>query len=92
MSRHIDNVVLLGTLLERFETALNILTQVVKEAEGRPQWSFLQSRMTDLEARIGRLCEDTQVALFHKAGVYAPAVVPVPPARKRAAAAALEVA
>lgn len=75
MSRHIDNISLLASMQGRLDTALRTLEQVVSEAGDRPQWTFLQARMVELEVRIAALCEDMQVAIFTSKGYYQPVLV-----------------
>lgn len=71
MSSHNHNVIGMAEMHDRMTRALNLMEQMTRECEGKPNWSFLQSRARDLEARIAALCEDTQVQLFDRHGFYA---------------------
>lgn len=72
MTQHDRGVANLAELVDRYQRALNVMEGITREAEGRPDWRFLQSRVRELENRIQALCEGAQVAMFERQGFYAP--------------------
>lgn len=63
----------LAALFARLDQAHRLLDHVAREG-GRPgaDWRFLDSRMRDLETRIGAICEDAQVLLLDRLGYSQP--------------------
>lgn len=61
--KHLDTVRSLGELMGRYESALTLMTQVVYEVEHANGWQAMRTRFHDLEGRIARICNETQVYL-----------------------------